>query len=76
MRTLYLGEQLPRSLLSLHRRIACKKGGSTDEPPTYWLTLTLPFQMTMRPKELKGKRMAQVRDYPRISIGFRFRWGC
>lgn len=75
MRTLYLGEHLPRSLLSLHRRIPCKCGERTLEPPTYWLTLTLPFRMRLRPKELAGTRMSEVRDYPRLSVGLRFRVG-
>lgn len=72
MRTLYRGEWLPRSLVSLHRRVHCERGKATAEPPTYWLTVTLPFRMKLYDINTDSVQ----RTFPRFSIGLRFRVGC
>lgn len=69
--TLYRGEPLPRSLVSLHKRIHCERGGRTPEPATYWLTVTLPWRMRLYDVNSDSVQ----RTFPRLSIGLRFRVG-
>jgi hypothetical protein len=69
--TFFRGEPMNRSLVSLHRRIACARGESTIEPPTYWLTFTLPWRM----KLYDPNTDALQKTFPRLSIGIRFRVG-
>lgn len=69
--TYYRGDPVPRSLVSLHKRIHCERGKTTAEPPTYWLTLTLPWRM----KLYDINSDALQKTFPRLSIGFRFRVG-
>lgn len=71
MRTLHQGEPLPRSIIGLHKRIHCKRGHQTVEPPTYWLTITLPWRRVMYDVNTD----AMQKTWPRLSIGFRFRVG-
>ncbi len=71
MITLYRGEPLQRSWIGIHKRIACEKGKTTAEPPTYWLTITLPWKQRM----WDVNQDAVMLTWPRLSIGFRFRVG-
>jgi hypothetical protein len=71
VRTLYRYEAPPRSIISLHKRIHCARGEYTFEPPTYWLTLTMPWRIEMYDVNTD----AMQRTFPRLSIGFRFRFG-
>lgn len=71
IQTFYRGEPLPRRWFDLHRRMPCERGGQTVEPPTYWLTVTLPWKQRM----WDVNQNALIMTWPRLSIGFRFRVG-
>jgi hypothetical protein len=71
MITLYQGEPLQRSLVGWHKRVHCARGEGTPEPPTYWLTVTLPWRKTMY--DITTDTLH--RTFPKLSIGFRFRIG-
>jgi hypothetical protein len=70
--TYYRGEPLPRRYIDFHKRIHCARGHATAEPPTYWLTFTLPWRMKLY--DINSDCLQ--RTWPRLSIGFRFRLGC
>lgn len=69
--TFYRGEPLPRRWIDLHKRVHCERGQSTGEPPTYWLTITLPWKQRL----YDINQDAEILTWPRLSIGFRFRIG-
>lgn len=71
MITLYRSEPLPRTWIGFHKRIHCERGQTTLEPPTYWLTITLPWKQRM----YDINQDAEIMNWPRLSIGFRFRVG-
>lgn len=68
MEAVNIGEPFTHRGVSIHKRIPCRKGQITCEPPTYWLTLSMPWKRLM----FDINQDAMVRAHPRYSLGFRF----